>query len=79
MTKHFLLRLLLLVPAVWLIFTMVFFLVHIVPGDPVEQMLGPDAQASDVQQIRHSLGLDLPLAVQYGRYFRGVFIGDWGR
>jgi ABC-type dipeptide/oligopeptide/nickel transport system permease component len=79
MTKHFLLRLLLLVPAVWLIFTMVFLLVHIVPGDPVEQMLGPDAQASDVQQIRHSLGLDLPLAVQYGHYFRGVFIGDWGR
>jgi peptide/nickel transport system permease protein len=58
---------------------MVFLLVHIVPGDPVEQMLGSDAQAADVLQLRHDLGLDLPLGEQYVRYLRGLFTGDLGR
>jgi ABC-type dipeptide/oligopeptide/nickel transport system permease component len=79
MIRHALLRLLLILPAVWLILTMVFLLVHIVPGDPVEQMLGPDAQAADVQQLRHNLGLDLPLGGQYLRYLRGLLGGDLGR
>jgi ABC-type dipeptide/oligopeptide/nickel transport system permease component len=78
MIRRLLLRLLLILPAVWLILTMVFLLVHIVPGDPVEQILGPDAQAADVQQLRHNLGLDLPLAGQYFRYLRGLFKGDLG-
>jgi ABC-type dipeptide/oligopeptide/nickel transport system permease component len=79
MIRHALLRLLLILPAVWLILTMVFLLVHIVPGDPVEQMLGPDAQAADVQLLRHNLGLDLPLGEQYLHYLRGLFAGDLGR
>ena len=79
MIRHVLLRLLLILPAVWLILTMVFLLVHIVPGDPVEQMLGPDAQAADVQQLRHDLGLDRPLLEQYFRYLRGLAGGDLGR
>jgi peptide/nickel transport system permease protein len=79
MIRHLLLRLLLILPAVWLILTMVFLLVHIVPGDPVEQMLGSDAQAADVLQLRHDLGLDLPLGEQYVRYLRGLFTGDLGR
>ena len=79
MIRHVLLRLLLILPAVWLILTMVFLLVHIVPGDPVEQMLGPDAQAADVQQLRHELGLDRPLLEQYFRYLRGLAGGDLGR
>ena len=78
MTRHSLVRLLLIVPAVWMILTMVFLLIHIVPGDPVEQMLGPDAQAADVQQLRHSLGLDLPVGVQYGHYLSGLAHGNWG-
>ena len=79
MIRHILLRLLLILPAVWLILTMVFLLVHIVPGDPVEQMLGPDAQAADVQRLRHDLGLDLPLLGQYFRYLQGLAGGDLGR
>jgi peptide/nickel transport system permease protein len=79
MIRHILLRLLLILPAVWLILTMVFLLVHIVPGDPVEQMLGPDAQAADVQRLRRDLGLDLPLPDQYFRYLRGLAGGDLGR
>jgi peptide/nickel transport system permease protein len=66
-------------PTIWLILTMVFLLVHIVPGDPVQQMLGEDARAEDLQQLRHALGLDLPLRTQYWRYLSHLVRGDWGR
>ncbi len=79
MTRHLLLRFLFTLPALWLILTMVFLLVHIVPGDPVQQMLGEGARAEDLQQLRHALGLDLPLGVQYGRYLAGLLRGDWGQ
>ena len=49
-------------PAIWLILTMVFMLVHIVPGDPVQQMLGEDARPEDLNNLRHVLGLDQPHA-----------------
>jgi peptide/nickel transport system permease protein len=57
---------------------MVFLLAHIVPGDPVAQMLGEGARAEDLTQLRHALGLDLPLPVQYGRYLSGVLHGNLG-
>jgi ABC-type dipeptide/oligopeptide/nickel transport system permease component len=57
---------------------MVFLLAHIVPGDPVQQMLGEGARAEDLQQLRHALGLDLPVSVQYGRYLAGVVHGNLG-
>jgi ABC-type dipeptide/oligopeptide/nickel transport system permease component len=76
--RRLLFRALLALPALWLILTMVFLLIHVVPGDPVEQMLGEGARAEDVQQLRHSLGLDLPIGVQYVRYLHGVVRGDLG-
>jgi ABC-type dipeptide/oligopeptide/nickel transport system permease component len=79
MIRHFLQRLLYTLPALWLILTMVFLLIHIVPGDPVLQMLGQDARAEDLAQLRHTLGLDQPLAVQYVRYLEGLAHGDWGQ
>jgi ABC-type dipeptide/oligopeptide/nickel transport system permease component len=79
MTRHFLQRLLYTLPALWLILTMVFLMIHIVPGDPVLQMLGQDARVEDLAQLRHSLGLDQPLGVQYVRYLEGLARGDWGQ
>ena len=79
MIRHFLQRLLYTLPALWLILTMVFLMIHIVPGDPVLQMLGQDARAEDLAQLRHSLGLDQPLGVQYVRYLEGLARGDWGQ
>ena len=79
MIRHLLLRFLFTLPALWLILTMVFLLVHIVPGDPVQQMLGEGARAEDMQQLRRALGLDLPLHVQYGRYLAGLLQGNWGQ
>jgi ABC-type dipeptide/oligopeptide/nickel transport system permease component len=72
------LRLLLALPALWLVLTMVFLLAHIVPGDPVQQMLGEGTRAEDLEQLRHALGLDAPLPVQYGRYLAGVVRGNLG-
>jgi ABC-type dipeptide/oligopeptide/nickel transport system permease component len=78
MIRYISFRLLLALPALWLIVTMVFMLAHIVPGDPVAQMLGEGARADDLQQLRHTLGLDQPIPVQYGRYLAGVVHGNLG-
>jgi ABC-type dipeptide/oligopeptide/nickel transport system permease component len=78
MIRYISIRLLFALPALWLILTMVFLLVHVVPGDPVAQMLGEGARAEDLTQLRHALGLDLPLPVQYGRYLAGVLHGNLG-
>lgn len=78
MIRYISLRLLFALPALWLIVTMVFLLAHIVPGDPVAQMLGEGARADDLQQLRHALGLDVPIPVQYERYLKGVLHGNLG-
>ncbi len=78
MIRYLSLRLLLALPALWLILTMVFLLAHIVPGDPVRQMLGEGAREDDLQQLRHSLGLDQPIPVQYAHYFSGILHGSLG-
>jgi peptide/nickel transport system permease protein len=72
-------RLLLALPALWLILTMVFLLIHIVPGDPVAQMLGEGARAEDLEQLRHALNLDQPVRVQYFHYIVGIVHGDLGQ
>jgi ABC-type dipeptide/oligopeptide/nickel transport system permease component len=79
MARHLLYRLLLSLPAIWLVLTMVFFLIHIVPGDPVEQMLGEGASPQQAAQWRHSLRLDQPLRVQYVSYLADVVRGDLGQ
>jgi ABC-type dipeptide/oligopeptide/nickel transport system permease component len=78
MMRFISIRILLALPALWLIVTMVFLLAHIVPGDPVQQMLGEGARAEDLLQLRHTLGLDLPLPQQYGKYLLRVVRGDLG-
>jgi len=78
MIRYFAFRFLLALPAIWLILTMVFLLAHIIPGDPVQQMLGEGARAEDLQQLRHTLGLDAPIGVQYLRYLSGLAHGNLG-
>jgi ABC-type dipeptide/oligopeptide/nickel transport system permease component len=71
-------RLLYTLPVVWLVVSLVFLLIHLVPGDPVLQMLGEGAPAADIQATRHAYGLDVPLPRQYVNYWRGVLHGDLG-
>jgi len=79
MARYLLRRLLLTLPAIWLVLTMVFLLIHIVPGDPVEQMLGEGAAPGQAAQLRHALGLDQPLYAQYGHYLGQIVRGDLGQ
>lgn len=72
-------RLLLLIPIVLGVVTLVFFLIHMIPGDPVEIMLGEQAQAADKEALRHELRLDRPLAEQYVHYLAALAKGDMGR
>ena len=78
MARHLVHRLLLTLPALWLVLTLVFLLIHIVPGDPVEQMLGEGANLSQIAELRHALGLDQPLLRQYGHYLGQIVRGDLG-
>ncbi len=71
-------RLLLVLPVVWAVVTLVFLLIHIVPGDPVRNTLGENATEAQVLELKHKLGLDLPLSQQYINYWRGVLRGDLG-
>ena len=57
---------------------LVFMLIHLVPGDPVDVMLGESAIAADREALRTSLGLDRPLAVQLSDYLQGVAVLDLG-
>lgn len=76
--KQTLTRLALTLPVVWLVVSLVFLLIHLVPGDPVQMMLGEGASPADLSTLRHQLGLDLPLHTQYIHYWAGVLRGDFG-
>src|SRR5688572_4509159 len=78
MAALFLRRLLLTVPVVWIVVTLVFALIHVVPGDPVAQMLGEGAPQAEIQRLREDLGLDRPLLEQYTAYILGILQGDLG-
>lgn len=78
MLRYLLTRLLYTLPVIWLVVSLVFLLIHLVPGDPVAQMLGEGAPAADLQAARHAYGLDLPLGQQYFNYWKGVLRGDLG-
>jgi peptide/nickel transport system permease protein len=71
-------RLLIILPVLWAVVTLVFLLIHIVPGDPARQLVGENATEEQYQSARAELGLDKPLASQYADYWRGLVSGDWG-
>jgi ABC-type dipeptide/oligopeptide/nickel transport system permease component len=66
------------VVVIWLVVSVVFLLIHLVPGDPILQMLGEGAPAADIAATRHLYGLDVPLRTQYLHYWNGVLHGDLG-
>jgi peptide/nickel transport system permease protein len=71
-------RVLAVIPVVFGVLLLTFLLVHLVPGDPVEVMLGESATMADREQLRAELGLDQPLVQQFGRYFSRMLQGDLG-
>ena len=63
----------------WVVVSVVFLLIHIVPGDPIVQMLGEGATAADISTLRHAYGFDQPLHTQYLRYWGGVLHANLGQ
>src|SRR5262245_13679298 len=66
------------VPVLIGVATLVFALIHLVPGDPAAAMLGESASPSDLTELRSKLGLDRPLLIQYQHFLSGLFVGDLG-
>ncbi len=79
MLRYIFQRVLYTLPVIWLVVSVVFLLIHLVPGDPILQMLGEGAPAADVQAARHAYGFDAPLSQQYLHYWKGVLHGDLGQ
>lgn len=79
MRRYLFRRLSLLIPVILGVVTIVFLIVHMIPGDPVEIMLGEEARAVDKEALRHELGLDKPIHIQYAAYINGLVRGDLGQ
>lgn len=72
-------RVALTIPVLLGVATLVFSLIHLIPGDPAQAMLGESAPPEDVAELRSRLGLDRPLLEQYGTFLRDAIRGDLGR
>jgi peptide/nickel transport system permease protein len=72
-------RLVLSIPILLLVSIMVFGLIHLIPGDPVTVILGQEATPEAATALRHELGLDQPLLIQYVTWLSHVLRGDLGR
>jgi len=71
-------RIALVIPMVFILLTMVFLLMRVAPGDPISAALGGHAPQAVIDQIKHQLGFDRPLYVQYGNYLWDVLRGNFG-
>lgn len=79
MGRYVLKRLLQLLPVLAVVGVVSFLLIHLIPGDPTAVMLGTDATPQQVAQLRHDLGLDQPLVIQFGDWALRVLTGDLGK
>jgi peptide/nickel transport system permease protein len=79
MTQYIIRRLLQMIPITLGILTLIFSLIHLIPGDPAVQIAGEGARPHDVQNVRIALGLDKPLWQQYVTYLNRLAHGDLGK
>lgn len=78
MLRYAIKRILSAIPLMLVISFLIFMFIHLIPGDPVRIALGKEATADQVEELRDVLGLNDPLLVQYGKYMKGLFTGDFG-
>ncbi|MEZ5714590.1 MAG: ABC transporter permease [Paracoccaceae bacterium] len=79
MRKYILRRLAQTIPVLFGVSILVFAMLHLAPGDPVEVLLGPEANAESIEHLRKEMGLDQPLVVQYATWAGRMVEGDFGR
>ena len=75
---YIIIRTLLIVPTVIILLSTVFFMMHIIPGDPVRVLYGEELPDDFIEEVRHELGLDRPMYVQYIDYMVNFFRGNLG-
>lgn len=78
MLKYVIRRILWMIPTLWVIITLVFFAMHLLPGDPAIAILGDYASAESLEKLRQELGLNRPLYTQYLSFLGGIVRGDLG-
>jgi len=78
MQKFIIRRLLSIIPTILGVSLVVFFMIHLAPGDPVTLMVGDDATPADIARIQAIYGFDQPLHIQYLRWFGNAIQGDFG-
>lgn len=78
MSKYILNRLISMIPVLFLVSVVVFFIIHLTPGDPALVMLGEEVNPQTLAALRHDLGLDLPIHEQYAMWLGSVLRGDLG-
>lgn len=78
MVRFLIRRVLLTIPVLLGVATLVFSLIHLVPGDPAQAMLGDGASPQDIAELRTNLGLDRPLPAQYASFLQSAVTGDLG-
>ncbi len=79
MFQYIIKRLFAAIPVLLAVSTIVFLLIHAIPGDPVDLILGEQALSADRTQLAHELHLDEPLIDQYGHFLAGLVSGNWGQ
>lgn len=79
MIQYFIRRLLTTIPVLILVMIVVFFIIHLIPGDPILGIIaGRPASDLVIENLRHKMGLDMPFAQQFIRYMTNAFKGDFG-
>ena len=78
MIKFIIKRLLSAIPVLFVVITLIFILMRIIPGDPATMMLGNDAAQEDIEAFKEMMGLNEPILNQYLDYIKDILTGNWG-
>src|SRR5262245_57704957 len=78
MSRYLVRRLLAVIPVLLVVITVIFLMIHLIPGDPASVMLGPNATPEEVAKLRRSMGLDQPIYRQLLTFFARTLRGDLG-
>jgi len=78
LTNYILKRILALIPVMFIVGIFVFFIIHLIPGNPAAMMLGPEATPEEIDAFSRSMGLDRPIPIQFVEWISNVIKGDFG-
>ncbi|GAG68686.1 unnamed protein product [marine sediment metagenome] len=78
MTNYILKRILALLPIMFIVGLFVFFIIHLIPGNPAAMMLGPEATPEEIDAFSRLMGLDRPIPIQFVEWISNVVKGNFG-